>query len=205
MPADSAPAKGRRLLVETVLLLLTAVVLAVALRATVAEAFRIPSSSMEPQLEIGDRVVVSRLSYRLHDVRRGDIVVFDCPDLAGCEPESPAGLPVRVVRTVLEALLLREPRPEAYIKRVIALPGETVEGRAAAVFVNGRRLVEPYLPPGTVTSSFGPELVEEDHLWVMGDNRSNSSDSRAFGQVPIGTVTGRALFRVWPPWRSAFL
>ena len=198
-------ARGRRLLVETAVLLLTAVLLAVALRAVVAEAFRIPSSSMEPQLEVGDRVVVSRWSYRLHEPRRGDVVVFDCPPLASCAPDPERSLPVEALHTVLEAVLLRDPTPERYIKRVIGLPGETVEGRGGSVFVNGRRLLEPYLPPGTTTTDFGPEVVEEDRLWVMGDNRGNSSDSRIFGQIEQDTVVGRALFRVWPPWRAAFL
>ncbi len=197
--------RGRRFLVESALLVLTAVVLAVVLRATVAEAFRIPSASMEPQLDVGDRVVVSRLAYRLHDPRRGDVVVFDCPRTAGCAQPPHESLPVRAVHTVLEAVLLREPQPEEYIKRVIALPGETVEGKDGAVYVDGQRLVEPYLPPGTVTSDFGPEHVDPGHLWVMGDNRTNSSDSRVFGQVEQGTVVGRAMFRVWPPWRTAFL
>ena len=198
-------ARGRRLLVETAVLLLTAVLLAVALRAVVAEAFRIPSSSMEPQLEVGDRVVVSRWSYRLHDPRRGDIIVFDCPPLASCSLDPERGLPVRVLHTVLEAVLLRDPTPERYIKRVIGLPGETIEGRGGSVWVDGRRVIEPYLPAGTSTSDFGPEVVEDGRLWVMGDNRTNSSDSRVFGQIEQDTVVGRALFRVWPPWRTAFL
>lgn len=198
-------ARGRRLLVETAVLLLTAIVLAIALRAVVAEAFRIPSSSMEPQLEVGDRVVVSRWSYRLHEPRRGDIVVFDCPPLAACAPDPERSLPTRALHTVLEAVLLRDPMPERYIKRVVGLPGETVEGRDGAVFVDDRQLLEPYLPVGTTTSDFGPEVIGEDRLWVMGDNRSNSSDSRVFGPIEQDTVVGRALFRVWPPWRGAFL
>jgi signal peptidase I len=197
--------RGRRLVVESAFLLITAIVLAVALRATVAEAFRIPSGSMEPQLDIGDRVVVSRLSYRLHDPRRGDVVVFDCPEAAGCAPAPHEALPLRALHTVMEAVLLREPQPEEYIKRVIGLPGDTVQGKDGAVFVNGRRLVEPYLQPTVVTSDFGPEKVAPDHLWLMGDNRTNSSDSRVFGQVDTDTVVGRAMFRVWPPWRTAFL
>ena len=197
--------RGRRLLVESALLLVTAIVLAVVLRATVAEAFRIPSESMEPQLDIGDRVVVSRLSYRLHDPRRGDVIVFDCPATAGCAQAPHEALPLRAVHTVMEAVLLREPQPEEYIKRVIGLPGDTVQGKDGSVYVNGRRLVEPYLPSGTVTSDFGPEHVEPDHLWVMGDNREHSSDSRMFGQIDQHTIVGRAMFRVWPPWRTAFL
>jgi signal peptidase I len=197
--------RGRRLLVETAFLLVTAVALAVAMRATVAEAFRIPSGSMEPQLDIGDRVVVSRLSYRFHDPRRGDVVVFDCPEAAGCLPAPQEALPVRAAHTVLEAVLLRDPQPEEYIKRVIGLPGETVQGKEGAVWVDGRRLIEPYLAPGVVTTDFGPEKVAPGHLWLMGDNRGNSSDSRVFGQVDARTVVGRAMFRIWPPWRTAFL
>ena len=197
--------RGRRLLVESALLVVTAIVLAVVLRGTVAEAFRIPSGSMEPQLDIGDRVVVSRTAYRLHDPRRGDVVVFDCPETAGCAAAPHDALPIRALHTVMEAVLLREPQPEEYIKRVIGLPGDTVQGKDGAVFVNSRRLIEPYLPPGTVTSDFGPEKVEPHHLWLMGDNRGNSSDSRVFGQVDQGTVVGRAMFRIWPPWRTAFL
>lgn len=197
--------RGRRVLVETALLVLTAVLLAVAMRATVAEAFRIPSASMEPQLLVGDRVLVSRLSLRLHDARRGDIVVFDCPERAGCAVDEERGLVGDVVHTVLESVLLVQPEPEEYIKRVIGLPGETVEGRGGSVWVDGRRLVEPYLPAGTTTSDFGPETIPPEHLWVMGDNRGNSADSRVFGPVPEDTVVGRAYLRVWPPARTAFL
>jgi signal peptidase I len=197
--------RGRRLFVESAFLVVTAIVLAVVLRATVAEAFRIPSGSMEPQLDIGDRVVVSRTAYRLHDPRRGDVVVFDCPPAAGCAPAPHEALPVRALHVVMEAVLLREPQPEEYIKRVIGLPGESVQGKDGSVFVDGKRLVEPYLPAGTITSDFGPEVVQPGHLWLMGDNRGNSSDSRVFGQVDQDTVVGRALFRVWPPWRTAFL
>ena len=197
--------RGRRLLLETVFLIATAVVLAVVLRAGVAEAFRIPSESMEPQLDVGDRVVVSRLAYRLHDPRRGDVVVFDCPAAAGCAGEPKENLLRRGIHTVMEAVLLREPRPEEYIKRVIGLPGDVVEGRAGSVWVNHRRLVEPYLPTATVTSDFGPVHIKPGHLWMMGDNRTNSSDSRVFGQVDEKTVVGRAQLRVWPPWRTAFL
>jgi signal peptidase I len=181
------------------------VVLAVVLRAGVAEAFRIPSASMVPQLAVGDRVIVSRLAYRLHEPRRGDIVVFDCPPAAGCARPAPRPLIQRGADAVLEAVLLKDPRQEEYIKRVIGLPGESIEGRAGSVWVNGRRLVEPYLPTGTATTDFGPVTVRPDHLWVMGDNRGSSADSRVFGQIRQRTVVGRAHARVWPPWRTAFL
>jgi len=197
--------RTRRAVVETALLVGLAIVIAIFLRAFVAQAFRIPSSSMEPQLEVGDRVVVSRLAYDVHEPRRGDIVVFDCPPGAGCEERSDDALPVRAVKTVAEALLLRQPEIEEFIKRVIGLPGETIEGRDGSVYVNGRRLVEPYLPADTATSDFGPITVEEGKLWVMGDNRGFSADSRVFGQIEQDSIVGRAIARVWPPTRVAFL
>ena len=104
-----------------------------------------------------------------------------------------------------EALLLRQPEVEEFIKRVIALPGETVEGHDNAVYVDGRKLIEPYLPPGTSIGDFDPVKVPPGHLWVMGDNRTNSSDSRVFGPIRADTIVGRAILRVWPPQRTAFL
>lgn len=202
---DASHDRTRRLVVETVLLVVTAVVLAVLLRTFVAQAFRIPSESMVPQLEVQDRVVVSRLAYKLHDPRRGDVVVFDCPPRAGCSPVPERNPLQRSIDTVLESLLIRQPAVEEYIKRVVALPGETVQGKDGGVFVGGRRLVEPYLPDGTVTSDFGPVRVQPGFLWVMGDNRANSSDSRVFGTVDVDTVVGRATNVIWPPWRAAFL
>ena len=178
-----------------------AVVLAVLLRTFVAQAFSIPSESMLPQLEVGDRVVVSRLAYRVHDPRRGDIVVFDAP---GEEGES-TPLAERAVQVVLESVGLRQVSTEEYIKRVIGVPGDVVEGRNGRVVVNGRELVEPYLPGGTVTSDSPPTSVPEGELFVMGDNRDASRDSRAFGPVPLDDVVGRAVVRIWPPGRTAFL
>jgi signal peptidase I len=191
---------------EAATLVVAAVVIAVLVRALVAQAFFIPSASMEPQLAVGDRVVVSRLAYRLHEPRRGDIVVFDCPPRASCPPpDAERPLPARVVFGALEAVGLRQPSTEEFIKRVVALPGEVVEGRDGRVYVDGRLLVEPYLLAGTVTGPFDPVEVPDGHLWVMGDNRGNSSDSRAFGAVEQETVVGRAVLRVWPPTRTAFL
>lgn len=207
-PPDSAHRSGLLgpAVTETLWLVVLALVAAAILRAFVGQAFFIPSESMTPQLEVGDRVVVSKISYRLHDPRRGDVVVFDCPEGAGCvSVQDDASLPVRVVRAALETVGLRQPSTEDYIKRVIALPGETVEGRDGMVVVDGQRVVEPYLSPDEETSSFDPVTVPEGSIWVMGDNRSNSSDSRVFGPVPENTVVGRAVARIWPPSRAAYL
>lgn len=167
-----------------------------------AQAFSIPSASMEPQLHVGDRVVVSKLAYRFHEPNRGDVVVFDSPT---APPPDDGAFPGNVLRDVLEGVGLRRPGDEELIKRIIALPGETIEARDGKVFIDGRELVEPYLPAGTVTSDFAPRTVPEDMVWMMGDNRGNSMDSRSFGFVEEDSIVGRAIARVWPPGRTAFL
>jgi signal peptidase I len=144
------------------------------LRAFVFESFSIPTPSMVPYLEPGDRVLVSRLSYRLHDVHRGDVIVFDAPKGA----------------TALQG--------ERLIKRVIALPGETVESRDGHILVNGKQLPETYLPKSTVTEGVKKLTLPKGRYWVMGDNRSNSADSRFFGSITRGSIIGRAFFHIWP-------
>ena len=158
---------------------------------------------MEPQLQATDRVVVSRLSYRLHEPRRGDIVVFPSPAV----PAPDEGFVVRLFHDVLESVALRDPGDRELIKRVIGLPGELIEGRDGAVYVGGRKLIEPYLPPGTRTSDFGPIDIPEGTVFVLGDNRTNSHDSRFpdIGPIEIDSIVGRAIAKVWPPGRAAFL
>ncbi len=187
---------------EIGLLVVTALVIAVVVKTFVAQAFYIPSGSMLPQLQINDRVVVSKMSYRLHDPRRGDIVVFDAP---GGEPKDTSPLPERAVRTVIQSIGLSPPSTDEYIKRVVALPGERVEAHDGKVLVDGQELVEPYLPPGVTTSTFVAVVVPPETVFVLGDNRANSSDSRVFGPVPQSTVVGRAFARVWPLSHTSFL
>ena len=177
-PPPPPPESGRkanpvRTAVEWVVIIGAALLAAVLIKTFLLQAFYIPSISMVPALEVEDRVLVNKLSYRLHDVHRGDIVVFE-------RPPNEAG----AVRDL--------------IKRVVGRPGETVEGRDGKVFVDGRPLAEPYLVKGTVTSTFGPKKVPTGYVWVMGDNRGNSSDSRVFGAIPESSIVGRAFVRVWP-------
>ena len=200
--ADDDPGAGRVLL-EVPVLLVAAAVIALVVKAFLAQAFFIPSESMEPQLATGDRVVVSRLSYDLHDPRRGDVVVFDDPTQPPVVDRSL--LPVRLGREALEALGIIEPRGRELIKRVVALPGETVLGQAGQVVVDGRPLTEPYLSDPSITDDFAPVRIPEGHVFVMGDSRRNSKDSRRFGPVPEELVVGRAIARVWPPGRIAHL
>jgi signal peptidase I len=187
-------------------LLLLAVFIAFVVKTFGAQLFYIPSASMDPQLGTGDRVLVSKLSYDLHDVRRGDIVVFEAP-----VPKRPdrSNVVVKVVRGVFQAIGVAQPSTEDYIKRVIALPGETVETRAGEIWVDGQPLHEPYLSPSARQSPgqalAKPVKVPSGQLWVMGDNRSNSQDSRFFGPIKRSKVIGRAIVRVWPFRRTSFL
>ena len=167
--------------IEWIVVIVGAVAVALTIQITSVQAFYIPSASMDPTLEVGDRLLVNKWSYRLHDVNRGDIVVFERP-----ESEPDQGI-------------------EDYIKRVIALPGEVVEGRQGHVIVNGRQLEEPYLPDGAQTSDFGPETVPSGRVWVMGDNREVSVDSRRFGAIPTNKIVGRAFVRIWPLSHLGFL
>ena len=198
---------GRRsgvafVLVELPVLVLVALAVTFVLKSFVAQAFVIPSESMYPTLKVGDRVVVSRLAYHLHEPRRGDVVVFPNPQET---VRDDSALPLRLLHEVLEGIGVRHPSEQELIKRVIGLPGEVVEARGGRVFIDGRPLVEPYLPEGTFTSDFNGVTIPEGFVWVMGDNRGDSKDSRSFGPVERSKIVGRALFRVWPPGRVAFL
>lgn len=195
--------KRYRWLLELPVLLVAAIVVTLIVKALLAQAFYIPSASMEPQLREGDRVVVSRTAYRLHDVHRGDVVVFPSPAV----PAEDENLVEGIVHDVLEAIALRDPGDRELIKRVIGLPGERIEGRNGRVTIDGRVLVEPYLPDGVTTTDFGPIEVPDGHVFVLGDNRGNSHDSRFpdIGPIDVDTIVGRAIARVWPPGRTAFL
>jgi signal peptidase I len=155
-------------------------VLYAGMRTFVFESYSIPTASMVPYLEPGDRVLVSKLSFRMHDVHRGDVVVFNTPADA---------------RTL---------GGDKLIKRVIALPGETVESRDGKVYVNDRALTESYLPNATKTENLKRQTVPAGRYLVLGDNRDNSADSRFFGTIRRGAIVGRAWFHIWP-WPIGFM
>ncbi len=201
-PAEADPSPWR-LLIEIPVLVLVAALIAIFVKAFVAQAFFIPSASMEPQLTAGDRVVVSRTAYELHEPRRGDVVVFDDPDADPDDDDSFVVL--RWGRDALEAVGVVRPEDSELIKRVVGLPGETIEGRSDGVYIDGRHLHEPYLDDTVGPSVFPATTVPDAHVFVMGDNRTNSKDSRRFGPVPTDSIVGRALARVWPPGRLAYL
>ena len=198
--------RGRRrhsVVRELPILLFIAFLIAFTVKSTVAQAFFIPSESMVPTLEVGDRVLVSRLSYKLHEPNRGDVVVFSSP-FEDEDDKDKSGLPGRILHGLLESVGLRQPSTDDFIKRVIALPGETVQGRDGRIFVDGKVLDEPYLTDVTI-DGFEPKKVPEGMLWVMGDNRGHSSDSRVFGTIDEDDVVGRAIVRIWPLPRLGFL
>jgi signal peptidase I len=170
-----------RSLVEWTLVIGGALALALLIRTFAVQTFKIPSESMQSTLLVKDRVLVNKLSYRVHDINRGDVVVFTRPP--------------KETNTQIKDL----------IKRVIGLPGETVEGRDGHILIDGRLLTEPYLDPGKATSDFGPVKVPVGSIWVMGDNRDHSQDSRVFGPIEQRTVVGRAFLRIWPFGRIGWL
>ncbi len=203
--AAAQPATIRRIGAEVALFFAVAIGFVLLLHTFVVEVRWIPSGSMLDQLHIHDRVAVSKISYRLHPPHRGDIVVFQPPPMAGEEPPPRRGLIARLVRSLGEGLAIVHPSTDDYIKRVIGLPGDTVAGSNGHVYVNGHELVEPYLFPGATTSDFPPTEIPPGTVWLMGDNRPNSSDSRVFGPIERDKIVGRASVRIWPPWRAAFL
>ena len=168
---------------EWLIVITVAVTAALIVRAFVLQQFAVSGHSMDTTLHNGDRVLVNKLSYRLHDPRRGDVVVLKTIEGAG---------------------------ERDLIKRVVALPGEIIEYRSCILYIDGRELVEPYLDPAVVTATnCGRDQaqlqVPTDHVFVMGDNRSGSKDSRALALGPIayGDLIGRAFVVIWPDgdWR----
>jgi signal peptidase I len=162
------------LVYEWIPTLVYALAFAIVLRSYAVASFFIPSGSMEPTLQVHDLLIADKLSYKVlkHDPERGDVMIFQYP----------------------------RDRKTDYIKRVIGLPGETVEVREGVVYVNGEALTEHYIAERP-TRDFGPELVPSGNYFMMGDNRNHSSDSRVWGFVPRSYFEGRALFVFWPPQR----
>ncbi len=184
---------------EFPLLIGIALLVAIVIKTFLFQAFYIPSSSMENTLQVDDRVLVNKFVYDFGDIARYDIVVFDDPRGGFEQPDE--SVIESAIRNLLESVGLATPRSE-FIKRVIGLPGDVVEGRDGAVWVNGTRLDEPYLKdPNRPIAPFGPVTVPIDSLFVMGDNRAASQDSRFFGPIPVEDVVGKAFVIIWPPGR----
>ncbi|MDQ7844810.1 MAG: signal peptidase I [Armatimonadota bacterium] len=176
--AYAIPPAWRSSVVETLDASIFAALLSLLIITFVVQAFYIPSGSMEPTLQVGDRILVGKFTYRFEEIRRGDVIVFHYPLNPGKD----------------------------FVKRVVGLGGETVELRDGMVLINGTPIRELYptaLAGGdrACTSNYGPQKVPPGELFVLGDNRCNSEDSRFFGFVPRSNVVGKALFIYWPPQR----
>ena len=172
MPDDGPSAKSSA--ISWIATIVIAVVLTILVKTFILQAYSIPSPSMVPTLAVGDRVVVFQLNT---DPGRGDIIVFDRP------PSDPKTNP---------------DDPDVLIKRVIGLPGETVESRDGEVYIDGKLLKEDYLPDDVTTTITSPIAVPADELLVLGDNRAASFDGRYFGTISKDLIVGRAVARIWP-------
>lgn len=175
-PGDKKPSNLKNKLKENGITIVIALLLALLIRVFIAEPRYIPSESMYPTLETGDRLVVEKVAYKFHPPSQGDIVVFQPPTqlrVLGYEPN------------------------QAFIKRAIATAGETIAVKDGIVYVNDRPLQEDYIaaPP---EYELLPIKVPEGQLFVMGDNRNNSNDSHVWGFLPTENIIGHAVFRFWP-------
>jgi len=179
-PGEAAPplpeAKKRssavRWIVEVVVIVAAAFVLALLIQQFVIKPYVIPSPSMEPTLVEGDRVLVNRLSYHFREPERGDIIVFRPPGSEDSEP---------------------------FIKRVVAVGGDTVAVRNGVLWVNGEAQDEPYVKEYPILEDFPEVSIAPGYVWAMGDNRNNSGDSRMFGPVSEEAIIGVAFAIYWPP------
>lgn len=182
-------------------LILVAFVLALLIKTFLVQAFYIPSASMVPTLEVGDRVLVNKLVYDFGEPQRFDIIVFEDPNAV--EPDR--GFFEGLWNWLTEGLGFATEAEQDFIKRVIGLPGDELEIKEGHVFINGEPIEEP---PGVRVGqdTFEPVTVEPDKVFVMGDNRANSSDSRSLlGQIPYDKIVGKAFVLLWPPSRVEWL
>jgi signal peptidase I len=199
-PRRAERAERGSFLRELPILFIVALAVAIVLKTLVVQAFFIPSSSMEPTLARGDRVLVQKVVY---GPDRGDVIVFSDPQ---GRPGPDRGVVGGFVHWLSSTLGIERPEHEDFIKRAIGLPGETVELRDGRLFVDGVQISEPYLKGAVDTRDYGPVRVPEGALFVLGDNRLNSNDSRfGLGFVPVDKVVGRAFAIVWSPSRVGWI
>jgi signal peptidase I len=209
---DEPPPKKKSLAREIPVLIIIALALALLIKTFVVQPFYIPSGSMEQTLKINDRVLVNKMIYHFRDVKRGEIVVFNIKGTGFAPFATPLAPPSNIVSRAfrnLESLFGLGPNNSDFIKRVIGIGGDTVaccdaQGR---VTVNGKALNEPYVyrdGPDEANKQFNPVKVPKGDLFVMGDHRNDSEDSRVAGPFPQSKVIGQAFVRVWPitKWRG---
>ena len=176
-PVSPAPevrrrSRGLRWAIEAVVIVALAFLLALLIQQFIVKPYAIPSPSMEPTLVEGDRVLVNRLAYDFRDPERGDVIVFRPPGYSG---------------------------PEPFIKRVVALAGDTVSVHNGVLWLNGKPQDEPYLKEYPILDDYPEVTIAPGYVWAMGDNRNNSGDSRVFGPVSEDAIIGVAFAIYWPP------
>jgi signal peptidase I len=172
-PAAAEKRPGRlRWVIEVVVIVATAFVLALLIQQFIVKPYEIPSPSMEPTLVEGDRVLVNRLAYHFRDPKKGDVIVFEPPGIDS---------------------------PDPFIKRIVAVGGDTVSVHDGVLWVNGVAQYEPYLKELSIDWGFPEVMIKSGYVWAMGDNRNNSGDSRVFGQVNEDDIIGVAFAIYWPP------
>ncbi len=173
--ARAARAEGRsralRWVAEVIVIVVAAFLLALLVQQFIVKPFAIPSPSMEPTLMEGDRVLVNRLVYHFHPPRRGDVMVFHPPGRPGSDP---------------------------FIKRVVAVAGDTVSVHDGALYVNGVAQDESYIKEYPIEGDYPETTIRDGYVWAMGDNRNNSGDSRVFGPVRLDAIMGEAFAVYWP-------
>ncbi|MGQ0679056.1 MAG: signal peptidase I [Actinomycetota bacterium] len=181
---------------ELPVLVIFALGIAILVKTYVVQAFFIPSGSMEDTLLINDRVIVSKFVYRFTEPEHPNVIVFASP--LGQPQSAPDSGPItRLLGKVAEGLGMKSSEQD-FIKRVVATQGQTVEIKEGAVHIDGQRLDERYLKESTPLPDYGPTTVPNGQIFVMGDNRNSSEDSRVFGPIPVSSVVGRAVTLIWP-------
>jgi signal peptidase I len=174
VPTTEVPKPRNRTLrwvIEVVVIVAAAFVLALVVQQFLVKPFAIPSPSMEPTLVEGDRVLVNRLVYHFRSPQRGDVIVFHPPERPGSDP---------------------------FIKRIVAVGGDTIEVRDGYLYVNGLRREEQYIKEYPIVGDFRQTVIPQGYIWAMGDNRNNSGDSRVFGPVSVDAIMGEAFAIYWP-------
>jgi signal peptidase I len=187
-PPEPPPAKPkkprRRALIEWSAIIVVAVLVSFLMRTYVFQTFFIPSGSMEPTLQIGDRIIVNKLAVSLGTINIGDIVVFKAPPQEHCDPSNPVS---------------------DLVKRVIGIPGDTLTSTGNTIYVNGKALDETWTHSEPLGQPITKITLQPNMYFMMGDNHSDSCDSRTWGPVPRSDIIGKAFVRIWPLSRIGFL
>lgn len=183
MPKESAKSgkySMKQFLRDILEVIVPAVILYLIISTFFLQSREVPSASMVPTIEVQDRFLLNKTAYWFHKPKRFDIVVFMPPEAAGSKT--------------------------AFVKRIIGLPGETIKVSQGVVYINDKPLDEPYIKPDrTADYEFGPYIIPDDHVIVLGDNRQNSHDSHVWGPLPLKNIEGHAWWRYWPIDRMSII